>query len=140
MLYSALYRCQVFSPRCFPKGVFPRAIPLMIISQMCNFPSGNFPKVRLGPLRRRALQWEPSAAARMGQGTERCGQKGLGDRALQLVQARGRVLRLGLTWEVAAWELAQLGSCHLGRYTWEVAAWENAFGKSPLGKCLWEST
>ena len=33
-------------------------------SLKCNFPSGNFPKVRLGPLRRRRLEWGPSAAAR----------------------------------------------------------------------------
>ena len=33
-------------------------------SQMCNFPSGNFPKVRLGPLRSRRLQLGPSDAAR----------------------------------------------------------------------------
>ena len=41
----------------------------MIISQvatslMCNFPSDNFPKVRLGLLGRRMLQWGPSAVAR----------------------------------------------------------------------------
>ena len=34
-------------------------------------------------------------------------------------------------WEVAAWEIAHLGSCHLGKYTWELATWENAFGKVP---------
>ena len=33
---------------------------------MCNFPSGNFPKVRLGPLRRRGLQWEGQSAAAKG--------------------------------------------------------------------------
>jgi len=32
-------------------------------------------------------------------------------------------------WEVAAWEIPHLGSCHLGKYPWEVAAWEKAFGK-----------
>ena len=31
-------------------------------------------------------------------------------------------------WEVAAWEIAHLGTCHLGKYPWEV------------GKGLWEST
>ena len=50
---------------------------------------------------------------------------------LWLEQDKGQVLRLGRTWEVAAWEIAQLGSCHLGKYSWEVAAWENAFGKVP---------
>ena len=34
-------------------------------------------------------------------------------------------------WEVAAWEIAHLGSCHLEKYPWEVAAWEKAFGKVP---------
>ena len=35
-------------------------------------------------------------------------------------------------WEVAAWEIAHLGSCHLGKYPWEVNAWEKAFGKEPI--------
>ena len=43
----------------------------------------------------------------------------------------GRALRLGQTWEVAAWEIAHLGSCHLGKYRWEVATWEKSFGKLP---------
>ena len=33
--------------------------------------------------------------------------------ALRLEQAGGRALRLGQTWEGAAWETAHLGSCHL---------------------------
>ena len=37
-------------------------------------------------------------------------------------------------WEVAAWEISRLGSCHLGKYPWEVTAWENTLGKLPLGK------
>ena len=58
--------------RYFPKGIFPRAtsqvtISKVAISQMlCNFPSCTFPKVRLGPPRRRRLQWGPRAAAKMG--------------------------------------------------------------------------
>ena len=40
----------------------------------------------------------------------------------------GRVLRLGQTWEVAAWEIAHLECCHLGRYPLEVAFWENPLG------------
>ena len=43
----------------------------------------------------------------------------------------GRTLRLGHTWEVAAWEIAQFGSFHLGKYSWEVATWEKSFGKVP---------
>ena len=34
-------------------------------------------------------------------------------------------------WEVAAWEIAHLESCHLGIYPWEVSAWEKAFEKVP---------
>ena len=34
----------------------------------------------------------------------------------------GRALCSGQTWKVAAWEFAQLRSCHLGKYPWEVAA------------------
>ena len=39
------------------------------------------------------------------------------------------MLWLEQTWEVAAWEITQLGSCYLGKYPWEVAAWENALRK-----------
>ena len=71
-----------------------------------------------------------SAAARIVYGVERCGQDGLWGRALRLgwsmgpspgaKQAGYRALRLGLTRKVAAWEIAQLGSCYLGKYPWEV--------------------
>ena len=53
-------------------------------------------------------------------------------RSLRLEQARGRVLSLGQTWEVAAWEIERLGSCPLGKCTWE-----NALGKMHLGKYTW---
>jgi len=58
------------------KGIFPREtsqvmIPQMATSQTCNFQNGNFPKVRLGPPRRRRLQWGPRAAARMDLGADR---------------------------------------------------------------------
>ena len=43
-------------------------------------------------------------------------------------------MRLRHTKEVTAWEIAHLGSCHLGKYPWEDAAWENTLGKMPLGK------
>ena len=39
-------------------------------------------------------------------GTERCGYDRLEGRALQLEKAKGQVLRLGQTWEVATWEIA----------------------------------
>ena len=44
------------------------------LHQMCNFSSGNFPKVRSGPLRHRRLKWA----------AERCGSDGLGGRAPRL--------------------------------------------------------
>ena len=31
----------------------------------------------------------------------------------------------GQTWEVAAWEIAHLGSCHLRKYPWEVTLGNN---------------
>ena len=43
----------------------------------------------------------------------------------------GRALRLGQISEVAAWEIARLGSCHFGKYPLEVATWEKSFGKIP---------
>ena len=49
----------------------------------------------------------------------------------------GRALRLGQTWVVAAWEIAHLGSCHLGKYPWEVSAWENGLGKIS-GVCIFK--
>ena len=68
--------------RYFPKDIYLRATSEVTIfhvaaSQMCNFPSGNFPKVRLGPLRRSRLQCEPSTADRFGWGTKRCSQNRL---------------------------------------------------------------
>ena len=57
---------------------------------------------------------------------------GIGGRAPRLDHAGGRALLLGHSWEVAAWVIAHLGSCHMGKYPWEVAAWEKkAFGKIP---------
>jgi len=57
--------------RYYPTGIFPRAASQVSISQVltsktCNFPSSNFPKERLGSLRRRRVQLGPSATARMG--------------------------------------------------------------------------
>ena len=96
---------------------------------MFNFPSNNFPKVRLGLLRRRRLQW---------------GQ------ALRLEQSRGRALQLGQTWRLPLgklyiWEVANrentlgkvplgkipLGSSQWKKKPWEVAALNKAFGKVP---------
>ena len=69
---SSLKRTSNLGVWYFPTGTFPRTTSQLVTSQMCDFPSGNFPKVyRLGPLRLRWLQWGLSAAARMGQETER---------------------------------------------------------------------
>ena len=57
------------------------------------FPKGNFPKVRLGPLRRHRLQCWPSASARICQGPSAAGQ----------------------TCEVASREISHLGTCLLGK-------------------------
>ena len=56
----------------------------------------------------------------------------MGGRAMRLEQAEGQALRLRHTWDVAACEIAHLGSCHLGKYPWEVATWEKSFEKSIL--------
>ena len=79
---------------------------------MSNFPSGNFPKVRLGLLRRRRLHQGPSAAARMG--IE--GQSAAACTDLESFCLGNCTLRK---------------CCHLGKYPWEVAAWKNTFGKVP---------
>ena len=116
--------------RYFPKDIFPRVtsqVPIWIsqlaTSQMCNFPRGNFPKVRLGPLRRH--KWGPSAAAWTGYGPSAAARTDLGS------------CRLG---KCTFWKLLlgkiPLGSCHLGKYPWEVATWENAFEKVPNIICL----
>ena len=101
-----IYRCQVLSQRHFSKGD--------ILS--INLPNVQFQKWQLPK-----GQVRPSEAPQAAIETERCGQDGLGGRALRLVQ----------TWEVAAWEIAHLGICPLGKYPWEVAALGNAFMKVP---------
>jgi len=40
-----------------------------------------------------------------------------------------RALRLGQTFEIVALKIAQLESCHLGKYLWEVASREISAGK-----------
>ena len=63
-----------------------------------------------GSVLSRRLQWG---------GGERCGEK---------------------TLEFAPWDIAQLGSCSVGKYHWEVATWENTIGKLQVGKSFWEIT
>ena len=78
---------------------------------MCNFPSGNFPKVRLGPLRRCRLQWGPRAAARMCKGPKTMDRTG---------------------WGPSAAARTDLPSCSLGNFIYG----KMPFGKKPLGKYL----
>ena len=80
-------------PETFPqgRGGFQSEISKVTISQLLNFPSGNFPKVRSGLLRHRRLQLGPNAAAR---GAERCDSDRLGK--LPLGRLHG--------WEVFTWE------------------------------------
>ena len=59
-------------------------------------------------------------------GAEHCSYDELGGRVTRLEQTGGRVLRLGQTWEVVDWKIADLGSCHLGKY----------LGENSLGKYL----
>ena len=94
--------CQVLSQRHFPKGDL----------QSDNFPSENFPKVRLGP-----LSQAPQAA--------------IGGRALRLGRARGPSSAAKTGWGTSAWEISHLGSCQLGKYPWEVTAYEKFVGKLP---------
>ena len=73
----------------------------------------------------------PSETQQAAMGAEHCDYNGLGGRAPWLEQAGGRALRLGQTWEVAAWKIEHLGSCHLEKYPWKVATGEKSFGKVP---------
>ena len=67
----------IYTPFNMIFGTFPKDFSQGATSQMGNFISGYFPKVRFRPLRRRRLQWGPSAAGWMGQGAERRGQNRL---------------------------------------------------------------
>ena len=76
MLQGSLFGVRYFPKGIFQKGDFPSDNLPVATSQMCNFLNGNFPKVRLGLLRRRRLHrgralrlgWDsgPSDAARTG--------------------------------------------------------------------------
>ena len=109
--------------RYFPKDIYLRATSEVTIfhvaaSQMCNFPSGNFPKVRLGPLRRSRLQCEPSTADRFGWGTKRCSQNRLRLRTAARIH---------------------LGSYRMGNCTFgKLPHGENTLEKLPLGTFVWK--
>ena len=106
-LFRFIIRAQsnfFYQPWYFPKGNFPWSTSHCENSQMATSQKFSF-----GLLRRRRPHLGPGAA-----------KMGLG----------GRALRLGQTWTVAVWEIAQLGSFHLG----------NTLGNFRLGKSRWEST
>ena len=101
--------------RFFPKG---------------NFPSGNFPNVQFS---KRQL---PKCAISQAATSQVCPSHSA------LPPAYSSSARPSLKpasphrawpnlWEVAAWEIAHLGNCHLGKYPWEVATWEKSFEKVP---------
>ena len=92
-------------------------------SLMCHFPSGNFSKVRLGPLRpRRLYGGGASAAARMG----------YGGRALPMQDAGGGPSPAART---------DFGSCRLGTCTFgKLQLGKILLGRCHLGKILWESS
>ena len=97
----------------FPKDIFTRATFPVRISQASTSQSEIFQTAdsqRLGGLR--GLR----DVTRMVKGDQRCGY----------YRIRGRALRLRQTKEVAAWEIAHLGSCMLGKTPGEVAARKNA--------------
>ena len=94
-------------------------MPKWQLSMMFYFQSGNFQKVRLGPLRRRRLQCGRVLRLGLARGPSTVDRTGW-----------GRASLLGYTWEEVAWDIAQLGSCHLGKYPWKVATWE---------QIIWES-
>ena len=120
--------------RCFPKDIFPKGnfqttISQVATSQLYNLPSGIFPKVRLGRLRRRRLHW--GRALLLGQTWEVA--------ALKIANLGSCRLRKYL-WGVAAWENTfgelplekiPLGSCRLRKYLWRVATWEKAEKRVP---------
>jgi len=80
-----------------------------------QFPNGSFPKVRLGLLRRRRLQWGSRAAARISKGPSATARTGHGGPSSA---AKDRL------------EKFPLGKLHI----WEVATWKNTLGKLPLEK------
>ena len=65
-------------------------------------------------------------------GAKRCGLDGLG-RAPRLELAGGRVLRLGQTWKVATWEIAQLVKNTLGK----LPLLKKAIGTVHLKNCIY---
>ena len=73
-----------------------------------GFSQGRLPKVRLGLLRLRRLQWCRVLRLGWDRGTKRhCYNRQV-----------GQALWLWQIWEVAAWEIVHLESCHIEKYPW----------------------
>ena len=108
--------CIKIGIRHFPKGIFPRDNFTSSNLNMYSYPCSNFPKDRLGSLKRCRLQQGPSAVARMGQVAERRGYNMPGEGGKHCFQDRLGKLPLGLL------------------HIWEVATWEDTLGKLPFGK------
>ena len=92
----------------------------MLVFSQGHFPNDKFPSVELPKcaISQATTSQRLGYASDVPQGAERRGQTVGG----------GLALRLGQTWEVAAWEIAHLGS---------FATWENTIRKLPLvhGAC-----
>ena len=74
ILFIAVLRiCNILARSSICVRYFPKAFSSYATSKMCNFPGGNFPKVKFGPLRRRRVSLGPNAATRMGKGVEHRG-------------------------------------------------------------------
>jgi len=80
-----------------------------------QFPNGSFPKVRLGLLRRRRLQWGSRAAARISKGPSATARTGHGGPSSA---AKDRLEKFPLG-KLHIWEVA----------TWEIDTWEVTLGK-----------
>ena len=100
-------------------GTFKKTFSQVAPSQGVQFPKRQLPKGYVMPC-------EATQVAIGGRALRLGWAKG---RAPRLEQDGGRVLWLRQTWKVAAWEIALLGSCLLGKYYWEVATWEKSLGK-----------
>ena len=103
-----------------PSGNFPRLFSLMTTSQMCNFPSGNFP-TQVCPRRSAWPQSVIAAALGLLVYPSRSARPQLKPVAPQRTKPN--------LWEVTAWEIAHLGSCHFGNCHLGSRPWDNAFGK-----------
>ena len=97
------FQILIYGVRYFPKGISQVTISQVATTQMCNFQSGNFPKVRLGPLRRRRLQWRvgPSAAATINLESCRLGNCTFGKLPLgKISNSLGKYIYCPIKWKI----------------------------------------